>query len=256
MPTLILFFCMNSSIDLSKEIIFGNSNTDISHQIGKLLRQGRIRKIAPRLYTTNLLDNPENIVRRNILGILMWRFPGAVISHRSACEMRLTATGHFFLTGKFSRKITDLPGVVITIMQGPAPDEKDMIYGKMFIASEFRWMLENMQQVRKSKEESKVLEISVIERKLENVLVAGGEQALNEYRDTLRRTAERLGMMKEFDKLNLLISALLSTHSADVLTSDSAKAVAAGMPYDDKRWRLFGTLYNALQESYFVCRDL
>lgn len=243
---------MDSIIDLNKEIVFATSNTDASHQIGKLLKQGRLRKIAPRLYTTNLLDSPENIVRRNILSILSWRFPNTIISHRSASEMRLTPTGHFFLTGKFSRKVTDLPGVVIVILQGPPPDEKDMKYGKMFIASEFRWMLENMQTSRKPSDESKVMGVSVIERRLENVLVAGGENSLNDYRDTLRRTAERLGMMKEFEKLNALISALLSTRSTDLLTSSFAKASAAGMPYDEKRLRLFETLYDALRELYFV----
>lgn len=239
---------MDKSLDLNKEIVFGNSDTDVSHQIGKMLKQGKLRKIAPRIYTTNLLDSPENIVRRNILSILMWRFPGTIISHRSASEMRLSSAGHFFLTGKYSRKVTDMPGVVITVLQGPAPDENDMKYGEMFIAGEFRWMLENMQSSRKPSDESKVLQVGVLERKLENVLVTGGETTLNEYRDTLRLTAERLGMMKEFEKLNLLISALLSTHSAETLTTSSAKATAMGMPYDDKRLRLFETLYDALRE--------
>ena len=247
---------MDSTLDLNKEIVFATSNTDVSHQIGKLLRQGRLRKIAPRLYTTNLLDSPENIVRRNILSILAWRFPNTIISHRSANEMRLTPAGHFFLTGKFSRKVTDLPGVVITILQGPGPDEKDMKYGNMFIASEYRWMLENMQPSRKPNDESKVLDVAIIERRLENILVAGGEKSLNDYRDALRNTAERLGMMNEFGKINLLISALLATRPAHLLTTSSAKSAAAGMPYDEKRVRLFESLYDALQEHYFVPRPV
>lgn len=245
---------MESIVDLNKEIVFASSDSDVSHLIGKLLRKGRLRKIAPRIYTTNLLDSPENIVRRNILSILAWRFPNMTISHRSASEMRLTPFGHFFLTGKSSRKITDLPGVVITILQGPDPDENDMKYGKMFIAGEYRWMLENMQSSRKSGDESKVMDVTVIERRLENVLVAGGERALNDYRDTLQKTAQRLGMMKEFEKINLLISSLLATHPTDFLTSPSAKAAAVGMPYDEKRMHLFETLYDALRECYFVPR--
>jgi len=245
---------MGTIIDFNKEIVFATSNTDVSHQIGKLVKQGRLRKIAPRLYTTNLLDSPENIVRRNLLSILTWRFPEAIISHRSAFEMRLTPTGNFFLTGKFNRKVTDYPGVTITILQGPAPDEKDMKYGNMFIASEYRWMLENMQSSRKHSDESKVLDVIVIERRLENVLVSGGEQSLNNYRDTLRLTAERLGMMKEYAKINLLISALLATHSSGVLTSSEARAASVGMPYDEKRLHLFETLYDALRERFFVQR--
>jgi hypothetical protein len=243
---------MEPSIDLKKEIVFASSDPDVSHQISRLVKQQRLRKIAPRLYTTNLIDSPEAIVKRNILSILNWRFPKAVISHRSACEMRITQGGAFFITGNYARKITDLPGVTIYMLKGPAADTKDMVYGKMFIASEYRWMLENMQASRKQEEESKTLPVAVIERKLESVLVAGGEEQLNQYRDTLRATAERLGMMTEFAKINVLVSALLNTHSAQVLTTPSVKAAVAGLPYDEKRLVLFEKLYDELQRQHFL----
>ena len=247
---------MEPSVDLKKEIVFASSDPDVSHQISRLVKQNRLRKIAPRLYTTNFIDSPETIVKRNILSILNWRFPNAVISHRSACEMRLTPDGAFFLTGTYHRKITDLPGVTIYMMKGPAADTKDMVYGKMFIASEYRWMLENMQTSRKQKDESKTLPVIEIERKLENVLVAGGEEQMNLYRDTLRATAERLGMMKEFSKVNVLISALLNTHTSKVLASPFAKAAAAGYPYDEKRLVLFEKLYDELQSQHFLSRPV
>jgi len=247
---------MEPSIDLKKEIVFASSDPDVSHQISRLVKQQRLRKIAPRLYTTNLIDSPEAIVKRNILSILNWRFPKAVISHRSACEMRITQGGAFFITGNYARKITDLPGVTIYMLKGPAADTKDMVYGKMFIASEYRWMLENMQASRKQEEESKTLPVAVIERKLESVLVAGGEEQLNQYRDTLRATAERLGMMTEFAKINVLVSALLNTHSAQVLTTPSVKAAVAGLPYDEKRLVLFEKLYDELQRQHFLSRPV
>ena len=121
------------------------------------MKQGRLRKIALRLYTTNMMDSPESIVKRNILSILNWRFPNTVISHRSACEMRITSAGTFYLTGNYNRKVTDLPGVTIYMLKGPVADSKDMAYGKMYIASEYRWMLENMQTSRKQGDESKTL---------------------------------------------------------------------------------------------------
>ena len=247
---------MELSIDLKKEIVFASSDPDVSHQISRLVKQQRLRKIAPRLYTTNLIDSPEAIVKRNILSILNWRFPKTVISHRSACEMRITTARTFFITGKYARKITDLPGVTIYMLKGSSADTKDMVYGKMFIASEYRWMLENMQASRKQEDESKTLPITVIERKLESVLVTGGEEQLNQYRDTLRATAERLGMMTEFAKINILVSALLNTHSTQVLTTPSVKAAAVGFPYDEKRIALFEKLYDELQSQHFLSRPV
>lgn len=247
---------MEPSVDLKKEIVFASSDPDVSHQISHLVKQQQLRKIAPRLYTTNFIDSPETIIKRNILSILNWRFPKAVISHRSACEMRITPARTFFITGKYARKITDLPGVTIYMLKGPAADTKDMVYGNLFIASEYRWMLENMQPSRKQKDESKTLPVAVIERKLERVLVAGGEEQLNKYRDLLHATAERLGMMTEFAKINVLVSALLNTHSSQVLTTPSVKAAAAGIPYDEKRLALFEKLYDELQSQHFLSRPV
>ena len=58
---------MEPSVDLKKEIVFASSDPDVSHQISRLVKQNRLRKIAPRLYTTNFIDSPETIVKRNIL---------------------------------------------------------------------------------------------------------------------------------------------------------------------------------------------
>ena len=215
-----------------------------------------MRKIAPRIYTPNMIDSSEVIVRRNLLSILNWRFPNTVISHRSACEMRVTSEGTFYLTGTYNRKVTDLPGITIYLLKGPAADIQDMVYGRMFIASEYRWMLENMQSSRKQGDDSKVLPISLIEKKLESVLVAGGEEQLNQYRDTLRETADRLSMTDEFAKINILISALLNTHSSQVLTDPVVKAAAVGTPYDEKRVELFEKLFDALQGQHFLSRPV
>lgn len=58
---------MKKLVDLTREIVFASSDPDVSHAISRLVKQEKLRKIAPRLYTTNLIDSPESIVRRNIL---------------------------------------------------------------------------------------------------------------------------------------------------------------------------------------------
>lgn len=98
---------MKALVDLKNETIFASSDPDVSHQISKLVEQGCLKKIAPRLYTTNFVDSHENIIKRNFLSIIMWRFPNMVISHRSANEMRITPNGYFFVTGKRFNLITD-----------------------------------------------------------------------------------------------------------------------------------------------------
>jgi hypothetical protein len=124
----------------------------------------------------------------------------------------------------------------------------------IYVASEPRWMLETMQTSRKKGGESKSLPIAWIEERLGKMVHAGGEARLNAFRDSCRDVAQQIGLEKEFEKLNRIISALLSTHSADALVSQSAKAMSAGIPYDMDRAELLTILYDALKERLFVPR--
>jgi hypothetical protein len=53
-----------------------------------LLKRKEIRKLAPRIYTSNLNDAPEAIIIRNLPMLLGRLYPNAVLSHRSAFEFR------------------------------------------------------------------------------------------------------------------------------------------------------------------------
>lgn len=246
---------MAIKIDTKKEIIFGSSDPNISRAISKKEKDGELRKVAPRIYTTNLVDKLENIVRRNLIDILAYRYPEAIISHRSAREMRPTATGDFFLTNSTTRRVTDLPGITLNFVKGPKATSDDIPFMGIHISGEYRYMLENMQVSRKAGEESRVLPITVIETKLEQLLLTGGEERLNEYRDKLRELADELDMHDEFSKLNNIISALLSTHDEKVLSTPSAKALAAGNPFDAARVELFEILFESIKDRYFIIRN-
>lgn len=246
---------MAVKVDTLKEIIFGSSDPNISRALSKKVKDGELRKIAPRIYTSNLVDSLENIVRRNLIEILVYRYPDAIISHRSAREMRPTATGDFFLTNSTTRRVTDLPGITLNFVKGPKATTHDIPFMGMHISGEHRYMLENMQVSRKSGDESRVLPRNVIEGKLEQLLLTGGEERLNQYRDELRSAADDLDMHAEFSRINSIISALLSTHDAKVLSSDSAKALAAGNPFDPARVELFEILFDSIKDRYFATRN-
>jgi len=247
---------MATTIDLTKEIIFASSDAIISRRISQLEKSGKLKKIAPRIYTTNLYDSAESIVRRNLIEILAWRFPGAVISHRTANELRPTETGDFFITYTFNRRIKDIPGIQLNVMQGKPALENDIPLGSLpiSISSEYRWTLEVMQASRKKAGESKSFPVQFIENRFEKMIHAGGEERINLFRDETRKVSEQLDMENEFKKLNKIISALLSTHTPDVLSTGSGKALAAGVPYDMDRAELFTILYDTLKDHFFELR--
>lgn len=241
-------------MDLHKELILATDDATESKMLSRLVVKGRVRRIASKVYTTNLIDSPESIIRRNLLELLAWRLPGCVISHRSAQSMRPTESGNLYITYSFTKRIDTYPGLILNVMEGSKPQDSDISMGfvNLFVASEPRWMLEVLQPARRGKDgESKGLPQIEVEHRLEDMLARGGENALNDFRDKARAASEQLNMPAEFEKLNHLISALLSTHEASVLISETGKVRAAGNPVDRHRIELFETLYDYLQSIHY-----
>lgn len=241
-------------LNLSKEIIFASDDVSLSKKISTYEKNGKLRKIAPRLYTSNMIDSPANIVRRNIIEIIGWRLPGSLLSHKSASMLKPTEKGNLYITSTFTKRISELPGVVLNVMKGRPPLESDIVLGSsgIYVSSEYRWMLEVMQPARKGKDgEIKSFSNEFIEQRLEAMIKAGGEARVNAFRDKTREIAEQLGMQKEFQKLSDIISALLATHNESILLTASGKARAAGTPVDTVRIELFEKLYDRLEGMYF-----
>src|SRR2546428_5876258 len=119
---------MDKNIPLHlQEIIFSSSDPETSRAINALTRSGQLKKIAPRIYTPNLNEDPAEIIRRNIFKIIGKLYPGTILSHRSALEYKLTSTGNLFLTASHNRKI-ELPGVTLNFMKGPAALAEDHLF--------------------------------------------------------------------------------------------------------------------------------
>jgi len=236
------------------EILFGSSDTSISKQISRLVREKRIRKIAPRLYTSNFHDRPEEIVKRNLFFIVGHLFSGAVLSHRSAFEFHPTSSGHLFLTYKYTRNIR-LPGITIALLEGHGPTEKDSPFLEgLFVSQPARAFLENLQVTRKTGTNSKTLRLEEIEERLDQIIRIHGEDKINELRDEARDLSITLEMEKEFKKLHSIIAALLTTKSSRSLTSPVAAARALGIPYDPDRLELFEILFRELNQQEFITR--
>ena len=216
-----------------------------------MLKEGTLRKIAPKVYTTNMDEAPEVIIRRNLFYILGQLYPHAVISHRSAYELKPTDDGDIFLTYIYTRNVS-LPGITVHLMQGPMGTDHDMPFiENLYISSAERRALENLQKGRARTSVSKCLPRTYIEEMLERMCQVNGEQGLNAFRDKARSVSAELGMKEEFETLNTIIGALLSTKPMGVLSSATAVARAKGEPFDDTRLKLFGTLFEALHNEQF-----
>lgn len=222
------------------EIVHSSGLAGSSRKISEATKSGQLRKIAPKLYTPNFEDEPEQIIQRNIYQILGHQYPGAVLSHRSALEAG-PKDNNIFLTYKYTKKIT-LPGLTIRLLEGPSAQPGDTPFiDNLFISSRHRALLENMSISRGGV--SKTLSSRNIEDRLDKICRIHGETELNLIRDKAKELSDKLGWQKEFTKLNGLIGTILGTKTDRKLSSAAAMARSEGVPYDSVRLELFAKLF-------------
>lgn len=241
----------NKTLHNILEVVVGTTDMRSTRQV----KSGNLRKIATRVYTSNMNDTPEDIVRRNVFYILGQLYPHAVISHRSAFELKPTSEGDIFLTYKYTKNV-DLPGIKVHLIKGSMGTNHDMPFiENLYISSRERRMLENLQKGRTRGSVSKCLPRTYIEETLEKLLAVNGEAGINDFRDKAKEIAGQLNMDEEFETLNSIIGALLSTKPSVILTANSAIARAQGVPFDQERVKLFGTLFEVLNNEPFPVMD-
>lgn len=223
------------------------SNTAISGAVSRAVQAGELRKLASRLYTKNLEDTPEEVVRRNLWGIVAGYFPGALVVDRTAVEAAPASDGSVFLVSERGRTV-ELPGIVLRPRRGPGAAESDMPFvAGLHLASMARAYLENMRPSRaRSGRVSRTLARAELEERLDRLIRSSGETGVNRLRDDARTVATELGMEREARHLDALIGALLGTRDGR-LDSTLGRARRLGRPYDPERMELFHRLHRALR---------
>lgn len=230
------------------------SNAAITSAVSRAVASGSLRQIGSKLYTSNVVDAPEAIVRRHLWPLVAAYLPGALIVDRTAIESRPAADGSIFVVADRKRDI-ELPGITIRSRSGAGPLDTDRPFiGGLFLSSTARAWLENMAPSRRRNgETSRTLTREELEHRLDDVVRRNGNDALNTIRDDARRIAPLIGREKEFKALDRMVGALLGTRE-DRLKTDQAKARGGGKPYDPDRLKLFDQLHAELRATAPVMR--
>ena len=235
-------------LNMKKLPVLFLSDSTTSGAITREVKAGRVRKIGPRLYTTNTSDDPSYIIRQNWLQALTLLMPGCVVCNRTALESRVSPTGRVYVTGEYPRSL-ELHGTRFIQMKGAPPVEGDTPLLGIYMASRARAMLENLTPSReRSGGELKNLPREVIERRLAELLNVEKEDSLNRLRDQARGIAPTLGLEKEFTLLDDLIGTLLRTRKA-TLSDPIAKAHYLGTPYDPNALSRVEALWSVLAST-------
>ncbi|HEX5308569.1 MAG TPA: Fic family protein [Solirubrobacteraceae bacterium] len=235
------------SLDSQEEVFF--SSTATSRAVRGLLRDGRIRQVAGRLYTKNLDEPLEAVVRRRAWTVAAGIFPGAVIVDRTAFEARPSdPEGSVFLCSDTSR-VVRLPGLVLNCRRGPGPVAGDtpFVGEALYLSSWPRRFLDNVRRSRARSGVRRTLSRAELEAQLERLLANAGEDELNRLREEAAATAPLIDRESEAEQLSGLIGALLGTMDT-ALVSPLGRATQAGGGWDEARLVLFDSLFAALNQ--------
>jgi hypothetical protein len=241
------------SLEDQGEVFF--SSTVTSRAVRALLREGRIRQVAGPLYTKNLDDSLEEVVRRRAWVIAAGIFPGAVIVDRTAFEARPAGPeGSIFLCSQASR-VVRLPGLVLNCRRGagPAAGDTPFMGEALHMSSWPRRFLDNMRPSRARSGVKRTLSRTELEVQLERLLANRGEGDLNRLRDEAAEIAPLIDREQDATELSTLIGALLGSQETP-LASSLGRATRAGESWDEHRLALFDVLFAALHEHVPIDR--
>ena len=216
--------------------------------MSRAVQTGKLRKIASRLYTRNLGDAPEAIVRRNLWSIVADYFPGALIADRTALENVPAPDGSICLITERGRTVR-LPGITLRPRRGLPPLAADRPFlSGLFLSSTARAYLENMRPTRaRGGLVRRTLSRAEIEERLDTLIRRSGVPELNRMRDEVRAVAAEAGFGKEAAAFDALAGGLLGTRETR-LHAPVAVARRGGRPYDPERQALFEALFAALRD--------
>lgn len=251
-------------MDTADEVFFKGSDPNIDRQIRRRAAAGEFRRIYQGIYTRNLTEPLELIGLRHGFKIAAYLFPGAVLSGRTAREMQptravdskgvKTGPGFVFLCHPKARRSLALSGLEIRVIQGAGPQPGDFPLLNLYAPSIARALLDNLTPSRGVSGVSRTLGQKGVEEWLDRLCDQEGERHLNRIRDQARTLAPALGLKKEFNLLDRIISTLLGTREVQ-LKSAAARARGKGRAYDEaavNRYTLLAAVLRstALPEIY------
>lgn len=204
--------------------------------------RGELTRLARGIYTTEVDADPRDAARRGWQEIVGRRFPGAVVTDRSA-KWAQPHDGYLFVVSE-REAVLGLPGITIVSRKGPGPIEGDIAMGAgVHLASRPRALLDNTRPTRRRADRPRAtLARADLADWIDHLCAVDGPEAISGYRDVAETIAGPLGASAERVRtLNELIGAALGTR-ASPSGSAAMRARAAGIPFDQSRVTRFELL--------------
>lgn len=228
----------------SPELLFGTR--DNYHRLVEELRSGNLRKIATGIYTPNLIDSPEAIIRRNYHELLRQFYPNCVLSYKSALQRPEQTGGNLYLTVPTAktRNSRKFPSLAVHIFPGAGQLPGDYkLADQVFNASLERAYIECMEPSRTLDGHRKGWTDEEAELAMEAFLARNVHAGSKDHILAIRNLGDSLGKSAAAERLVSLIETLLGKHQGKWrLLTQAGRARATGSPLDSTRVDIFRDL--------------
>jgi len=218
----------------------------------RAVREGRIRRLAPSIYTADLVSAPEEVVAENRWPIVGRLLPGAVIADRSAAEDGRIVSGRLFVVSNLPRKSVRLPGLEIRVRPGgpveaPVPDLPWPDGLRM--SSPARTLLDNLAESRsRGGRAARTLTLAELEDWLARKALAWGPHRLERLRVDTVSLAEAIGAERELPAVERLFDQVSGRSPPRPQAGPLLAALSRGRAWDERRVRMFDRAARHLAE--------
>ncbi len=211
--------------------------------ITRAVREGRIRRLAPKIYTADLASPPEEIAIANRWPILARALPGALIADRSAAEDGRVISGRLFVASDLPRKSLRLPGLEVRVRPGrpleaPVPDLPWADGLRM--SSPARTLLDNLAESRsRAGRASRTLSLAELEDWLARKSLAWGAERIERLRRDTLALVEAIGTTHHSAAVERLFDQVSGRMPPRPQAGPLLVALTQGRAWDERRVAMF-----------------
>ena len=211
--------------------------------LDRAIRQGRIRRLAPRIYSADMASPAAEIIRENRWQVLARVLPGAVIADRSAAADGRVESGRLFVVSELPRRSIRLPGLEIRIRPGvpieaPVPDLPWPEGLRM--SSPARTFLDNLAESRsRGGHAGRTLTLTELEDWLARKALAWGAARLERLLQDTVRLAEFLGADDQLPTVERLFAQVSGLLPPRPRAGPLLVALSQGRAWDERRVAMF-----------------
>lgn len=233
-------------------VFFDDEDIASPYTLKKAVADGRIRRLAPRMYTADVISEPSEIVIENRWIILGRLLPGAVIVDRSAAEGGRVVDGYLFVASKERSTPIRLPGLEVQIRNGGPIDEpvEDPLWAEgLRVSSTARTLVDNLAVSRgRGKRPSRTLPPSELEDWLARKWLIWGDKRTERLYQQAIKMAEALDAVDRVADIERLFAQLAGQEPPRPSAGRYFSAVAMGRAWDERRVEMFGRIAAGLIE--------